>query len=317
MKKAVILGGGGFIGSHLADELIKHDYEVTLFNRPHFDRKNVKHLTGQVAEIEGDFNNESDVERAIKGQPIVFHLVGTTSLQSSAENIVNDLDVNVLSSVRLLEKSIECGVKKIVFVSSGGTVYGPSVQIPIRENHPLNPICAYGLSKSAIEQHLCCNNYLQGLDYAVLRFANPYGKRQNTSRKQGAICTFLEKLYRNEPVEIWGDGSVVRDYVYISDAVKALRLAAECRTKEKTFNVGTGTGYSLNEIKAFIEKETGGRLKVMYKAPRSFDVPVNVLDVSLIREVLGWQSRTTLVEGIQKTWEWINSRSRDELACSK
>jgi UDP-glucose 4-epimerase len=304
VKKVVILGGSGFIGFHLAEDLLAAGYAVTLFDRPNTQWKNIQHLTGKLSFVEGDVMNADDLERAIQGQDIVFHLVSTTLPQTSLQNPIYDIETNVIGTICLIEKILHHGIKKIVFISSGGTVYGIPQSVPIHETHSLNPISAYGLSKVMIEKYLYLYHHLSGLDYTVLRFANPYGEQQGVRQGQGVIRAWIEKAFCNEPVEIWGDGSVVRDYLYIKDAVKTIRLAAEQTTQDKVFNVGSGIGHSLLEIKSSIEQVTGCSLTVVYKDARLFDVPKNVLDISRIKEQLHWQPETSLFAGIKKIWDW-------------
>ena len=181
----------------------------------------------------------------------------TTLPKSPNADPVFDVKSNVLGTVRLLTHAVKFGLKKIIFGSSGGTVYGAPAQLMIPETHPTNPVCSYGISKLAIEKYLGLFYHLQGLDYTVLRIANPFGERQRTQASQGAVAVFLGKVLRGEPVEIWGDGSVVRDYIYIADVVDALLIALEQTSSEHVFNIGAGRGHSLNEVLDGIEKVTG------------------------------------------------------------
>jgi len=214
---------------------------------------------------------------------------------------------NLIDTLQLLESCVEAGVRKVVFASSGGTVYGQPQTMPIAEDHPTIPITSYGIVKLAVEKYLGLFDYLHGLDYTVLRISNPYGPYQNPGGQQGAVPVFLYRLRTGQPVTIWGDGSVVRDYLYISDLVEALKLAAETDTKKKVFNVGSGLGTTLNELVAIIAEVTGERPEVEYVAGRALDVPANVLDVARVREELGWSATVGLAEGIEHTWRWIRT----------
>ena len=195
----------------------------------------------------------------------------------------------------------------MIFASSGGTVYGLPHTVPIDEDHPTNPITSYGVVKLAIEKYMDLFWRLHGLHYTVLRISNPYGPYQNPVGQQGAIAVFLHHLRTGQPITIWGDGRVVRDYIYVSDLVDALVLAAEVETRRKVLNVGSGHGTSLNELIALMGKETGERPEVDYLKGRALDVPANVLGISRVREELGWRPRTTLDEGIARTWNWTKS----------
>jgi UDP-glucose 4-epimerase len=171
-------------------------------------------------------------------------------------------------------------------------------------------MCSYGISKLTIEKYLHLFHRLWGLDYVVARLSNPYGEHQNPFAKQGAIGVFLGNVVQGHPITIWGDGEVVRDYVYIKDAVKALVLAAEYDAapgEPRVFNVGFGQGYSLNEIVAEIKKVVDMPVEVRYTPSRPVDVPVNVLDVSRAARHLEWQPKVSLAQGIKQSWSWIKS----------
>jgi len=304
-KKCLILGGGGFIGSHLADALLAKNFDVVIFDKLNFSRKNINHILDKVKIVEGDFNNEIDLKTALKEIDIAFHLVSSTLPANSNENPIYDVETNLVSSLRFLNEAFINGISKIIFISSGGTVYGIPERLPIKEYHPRKPICSYGIIKKTIEDYLYMFERLYGLDYYVFRLSNPYGERQNPFVAQGVIPVFLKKLIKGEKIEIWGDGSVERDYIYINDAVNALIKCLEVNPKERIFNLGSGKGYTLNDIIGIIEKVTGKKTKVEYKEKRNIDVPVNVLDNKLISEKLSWKAETDIETGILKTYEYL------------
>jgi UDP-glucose 4-epimerase len=242
-RRCLVLGGRGFIGSHLVDALLARGRLVRCFDRPHVAPLGEAHLSNPNFEIyEGDLVSEADVTEALADCDVCFHLVSTTLPKSSNADPVFDVESNVLGTVRLLTNAVKSGLRKVIFVSSGGTVYGVPIQLPIPEGHPTDPVCSYGISKLAIEKYLGLFKHLHGLDYTVLRLANPYGERQRTHASQGAVAVFLGKVLRGEPVEIWGDGSVVRDYIHIADVVDALLMAFERTSSEHIFNIGAGRG---------------------------------------------------------------------------
>jgi UDP-glucose 4-epimerase len=306
--RCVILGGAGFIGSHLAEALLAMGHQVRIFDRPDRDRIETFSWHGDVEWVEGDFVNPHDTKRALAGQEIVYHLVSTTLPKNSNDNPGYDLDSNVMGSLDMLKLAVSQGIRKVVFVSSGGTVYGLPLQTPIPETHPTDPVCAYGIGKLAIEKYLHLFHVLHGLDYCVLRLSNPFGERQRIPAAQGAVTTFLYRALTNQDIEIWGDGSVVRDYVYIGDAVRALVNALDYAGVERVINIGSGTGRSLNEILTRIEKLLGRPVQRKYVAGRKFDVPVSVLDVARARAALGWYPRMTFEEGLQRTAEWLRRK---------
>ena len=307
MGPCLVLGGAGFIGSHLAEALAQQGHRVRVFDRPHVDRLPLFPAAGGFEVFTGDFLNPRALAPALEGAELVFHLVSTTLPKNSNDNPVYDIESNVLGSLRLLELCREHGVRKLVFVSSGGTVYGVPRTTPIAEDHPTDPISSYGIHKLMVEKYLALAHRLHGLDYRIVRPANLYGPRQRLDIAQGAVAVFLDRALRDQPIRIWGDGSVVRDYVYVADAVDAMLKAASFEGAQRIFNVGSGNGASLNELVAEIEKLLGRRVKTEHGAPRALDVPVNVLDASLAERHLGWRASTPLAEGLRRTCEWLRS----------
>jgi UDP-glucose 4-epimerase len=307
MSKAscLVLGGAGFIGSHLCEALAREGHPVRIFDRPHVDR--LAHLRQDFEVFAGDFLNPQSLAPALRGAHTVFHLVSTTLPKSSNDNPFYDVETNVLGSLRLFNLAREHGVRKLVFVSSGGTVYGPPRTLPVSEGHPTDPISSYGIHKLAVEKYLQLVHRLHGLEYCILRPANLYGPRQRLDTAQGAVAVFLDRALRGEPVQIWGDGSVVRDYVYIDDAVDAIARAARFEGTPRIFNIGSGVGVSLNQLIAAIGNVLGAPPKVEYTPARAVDVPVNVLDAGLAERHLGWRASTPLAAGLERTCEWLRS----------
>ncbi|HUF81948.1 MAG TPA: NAD-dependent epimerase/dehydratase family protein [Burkholderiales bacterium] len=305
VTSALVLGGAGFMGAHLAEGLLRAGHRVRIFDRPRVDGLALLEDRKGPEIVTGDFLNPEDLSRALGGTNVVFHLISTTLPKSSNDNPVYDVETNVLGTLRLLSLCRRHGVRKIVFVSSGGTVYGVPRTIPIDESHPTEPICSYGIHKLAIEKHLYLNRLLHGLDYCVLRVSNAYGERQRTDTAQGTVPVFLERALRGKTIQVWGDGSVVRDYVYVGDIVEALLLALAYEGAQKVFNIGSGTGVTLNQLIEEIGAVTGRDLSVEYTPARSFDVPANVLDTTLAHRFLGWKARTPLRDGLRRTCEWL------------
>ena len=308
-QRYLVLGGKGFVGSHLVDALLKEGHRVRIFDRPgtvFLEDACMQHRNLEI--VEGDFCSESDIAGAVADCNACFHLVSTTLPKSSNLDPVYDIETNLIGTVRLLHHALRAGVAKIIFLSSGGAVYGPPEELPIPETHPTNPICSYGITKLAVEKYLGMFHKLQGLEYVVLRFSNIYGERQRTQSSQGAVAVFLGKVLRGEKVEIWGDGSVVRDYIHINDAVLALLAAANLDSlpgSERIFNIGSGSGISLNEVMAEIEFAMKIKVARNYIEGRSFDVPSSVLAIDRARRVLGWQPAMTFPEGLKRTLNWL------------
>lgn len=303
----LVLGGRGFIGSHLVDALLAQGHKVRCFYRPSPEDTPVPTDAGPNLELfEGDLNDESRVAEALKGIDVCFHLISTTLPQSSNADPEYDVRTNVLSTVKLLTQAVVNGVKKVVFVSSGGTVYGVPKLSPIPETHATDPVCSYGITKLTIEKYMGLFRHLHGLDCTVLRIANPYGERQRMRSGQGAVAVFLGKVLRGEPIEVWGDGSVVRDYIYISDVIDSVIAAMHYSGPELVFNIGSGRGHSINEVLQAVETATGKPADRRYLPGRSFDVPSNVLCIERAVEQLAWGPRVGFEEGLGRFVAWAN-----------
>jgi UDP-glucose 4-epimerase len=300
---ALLLGGAGFMGGHVVDALLEEDCRVRVFDRT----RRPSGLHANVEFCEGEFTNCSELAAALEGCRTVFHLLATTDPKTSNEDPVHDLESNLTATVRLLELIRNSSVQKIVFASSGGTVYGVPATVPIPEHHETKPICSYGIHKLAIEHYLALYHRLYGLDYCVLRISNAFGERQRPKASQGAVAVFLDKALRGEEIDVWGDGSVVRDYVYIRDVADALCRAARHEGSPRQFNIGSGRGLSVNEVILSIESLVGRPVSRRYLPSRPFDVPVNVLDISLAAAHLDWRPEHTFERGLKHTLEWMQT----------
>lgn len=301
----LVLGGAGFIGSHIVDALVARGHRVRIFDLPNISTQNLQQSRGSAEILGGDFNNVNDLSPALDGIDVVVHLVGTTLPGPSNENPAYDVESNVIGTLNLLKQAVAKKVQKIIFASSGGTVYGIPHSIPIPETHETNPVCSYGITKLTIEKYLALFYHLYHLDYTILRLANPYGLRQRIDSVQGAVAVFLGKTLLRQPINIWGDGSVARDYFYISDLVNAFMRVIESEAASKIYNIAGGQARSLNDIVSVIHEVTGLQPVVRYTPGRTLDVPVNCLDIRLAQKELGWQPEISWKEGIALTWEWL------------
>lgn len=300
--KILVLGGCGFIGSHVAEQLLARGHNVDIFARPNVDRRNVEAIQSRVRFIGGDFQNSENVRDAVEGADAVIHLIGSTLPGNSLDSPVFDIQTNVVASVNLLSACVAAKVGKVIYISSGGTVYGIPKTAIVAEDHPLDPINPYGLSKLAVEKFLGVFHHQYGLDYSILRLSNPYGSRQREGSGQGVIGTWIDRLRRGKPIELWGDGSSVRDYLAVEDAAAAIVLAAESGNIPKVMNIGSGRGHSLAEVLTALEACTGRRAQVIRREARRVDVPRNVLDVALAARALDWRAAITLEQGLRSTW---------------
>jgi len=245
-------------------------------------------------------------DRAVE---VVYHAAWTTIHETSLQDPAGDIRANLEPTVRLLDACRDAGVRRIVYLSSGGTVYGVPQSIPVSEEHPTNPITAYGVEKLAGEKYLHMYAHLYGLEYVILRPSVPFGPRQNPHRRQGAVTVFVYRALHNRPVTIWGDGEIVRDYFYIEDLSQALLMAGSCSVElpsNPVFNIGGERAYSLNELVYEIERTLGVTIDVEYQPARCFDVPHLHLDCRKASEQLGWCPTISLSEGIRRTAEWLS-----------
>lgn len=306
--KITIFGGGGFIGSAIADRLLKDGHALRIFERPRVAPYRQFLSTESVEWITGDFSSVHDVSTAIDGVDTVLHLISTTLPKNSNDDPVYDVQSNLVATLQLLDAMVKKHVGKIVFISSGGTVYGNPVYVPVDENHPTEPRVSYGITKLAVEKYLLMYQDLHGIKANILRVANPYGERQRIETAQGAVGVFLSKAMRQEPIDIWGDGSVTRDYLHVSDVAEAFACAVAYSGKKSVFNISSGVGTSLNEMIAMLETHLGVAVSRHYLPGRSFDVPVNVLDNTLARIELGWVPQVGMLDGIVRTANWMRGQ---------
>lgn len=302
----LILGAAGFIGTNLTLNLSKNkDDKITLVdkNKEYFvniEKKCLKNVTIKEASLDEkmDFS-------ILDGQDIVYHLVSSNVPTTSNQHISLDIQANVLFSSYLFDACVEHSVKKVVFISSGGTVYGKEATCPLSEETPTNPISSYGIQKITIEKLLYLYNYMYGLDYRIIRLANPYGPYQRPNGVLGAVTTFTYKAIKREEIQVYGDGSVVRDYIYIDDAINAIIKVVNGENKHHIFNLGCGYGTSIKELLLTIEKALGIELKIVYRAGRTVDVPVNYLDISRYEKYYGKLNPISLEEGIKRTAKFM------------
>lgn len=308
--KYIIFGGGGFIGSAIADRLLKDGHKLRIFERPRVEPYRKFTADERVEWISGDLQSAHDVSEAIDGADVVLHLVSTTLPKNSNDDPIYDVQSNLVSTLQMLNAIVEKKIPKIVFISSGGTVYGIPKYLPIDEQHPTDPLVSYGITKLAIEKYLHLFEHMHGIKAITLRVANPYGERQRVETAQGVVGAFLHYALKGLPIEIWGDGSVTRDYIHISDVAEAFVKALEYSGSKRTFNISSGSGTSLNELIVMLEKVLGKSIERRYLPARPFDVPVSVLSNELAQTELKWAPLTSMHDGLTRTADWM----RGELA---
>ena len=306
MTTCLVFGGGGFLGSHIARGLIEKGYNVRVFDSFPAGMANLEIIRDRLEIIKGDFLNEQDVSNALEDVDYLFHYISTTVPATAKKDPVYDIESNVIGAVKLFQQALNYKIKKVIFPSSGGTVYGEPLSLPIRETDPLNPAEPYAIAKAAIERYLQYFYNTYGLDYNIIRYSNPYGEGQNPHGQQGVIPIFLNKIRQGERPVIYGDGSMIRDYIYITDAVNATIAVIEKQTNERLFNVGSGEGTSINQLIDIMSIITGKKIQPEYVKNGRAYIQRIVLDISKVRGEVGWKPRTNLQDGMKKTWDWIN-----------
>ncbi|CAM4027760.1 NAD-dependent epimerase/dehydratase family protein [Paracoccus yeei] len=302
MTRTLVIGGCGFIGSHIVDKLLERGHLVRVLDmRPELYRLP---LLG-VEYVMGSFCDEATLEAALQDVDSVVHTASTTVPSTANLDPIHDIGTNLISTVRLLQVMREKSIKRLVFLSSGGTVYGIPQADMVTEDHPQNPISSYGIVKLAIERYLHMEQHLHGLEYVALRASNPYGPRQGQLGLQGIIGNYLWKVSKGEQIEVWGDGSIIRDFIHVQDLAELAALTVKAPICG-FFNAGSGQGTSVNQIVSLTAKVTGQNLQPIYKPGRGFDVPRIILDITRIRQATDWSPVITLEEGFRDSWNWIH-----------
>jgi UDP-glucose 4-epimerase len=308
-ERILILGGAGFIGSNLTEALVRNNkYNIRVFDllKDGFS-ENLTSLKGKIEIISGDFLNINDLRKALKDVDYVFHLISFTTPGSSVDNLSIELDTNIKGTINLLQECVKSRIKKVIYASSGGSIYGNNKKGICNEEDKLDPISPHAISKMLIEKYLNYYRLHYGLDYLVLRYSNPYGPKQNILNKQGIVSIFLNLARQEKKIQIFGDGKNIRDYIFIEDAVNITKLLFEENTKHRIYNVGSGLGYSINEIIEAIEITLGKKIKTETLPQRDVDVRKIVLNTGRLKEEIEYNLKTDIKEGVRKTWEWINS----------
>lgn len=298
--RCCILGGQGFIGTNLTNFLVGAGWTVRVFGRsqPLFTAKDC------VEVVTGEFSNPIAVKQAIDNCDTVFHLIGATNPVTAENDRIGDLRQNVESTLRLLDLGVSGAFRQIVFLSSGGTVYGVQDATPIQEDSQQWPISTYGVTKVTIERYLHLYNHLHGLDVRIARVSNPFGENQNARKGQGVVAALVDCALSGRDFQMVGDGSVVRDFIYVGDVVEALHALTTYRGRYQVFNIASGVGRSLTQMIELVEDATNRKIGIFRLPSRPMDVAVNVLDIHRAADELGWAPRTSVRTALQRTVAW-------------
>lgn len=302
ISTCAVFGGSGFLGQRLCRQLLSAGFNVRSVSRTGRPKGEAQAWWSHVDWISADIGTFTAAP-AMSGADLVFHLASSTFPSTSNQDAAFDLESNLVGSVRMLQTAVKCRVRRVIFVSSGGTVYGIPRQNPIPETHSTDPICSYGIHKLAIEKYLYLYRALKDLDSVVLRVSNLYGELQSLERPLGAVSHFTHSAVCGKPIEIWGDGEIRRDYIHVDDVMNALLKSIHYRGPEHLFNIGSSRSVSLNQLLDLIRQRVGGEIVVHYKPARGFDVPENVLDVNRAARELGWSPSISLEDGLDRLLE--------------
>lgn len=306
-KSILVLGGLGFIGSHVSRALLKDGHQVTIFDKLYASHALVADVDNELTIVEGDFTRSHDVLSLIDGIDTIIHLIHTTVPGTSMLDPAYDVESNVASTVRLLEGLKESSVKHILYVSSGGTVYGNPQDTPISESHPTNPISSYGITKLAIEKYITLFADLYGIRATILRPSNVYGPGQQLNTGQGLIGVLIDRIFQGETIEVWGKGTNLRDYLYVEDLVRALIHLLDYDSDYRVFNVSTARGYSIVDIINMLRDSFSKFPDVQFLPARGFDVSANILDNSRLKMTADWEPLVPLQQGISEYAQWAKS----------
>jgi UDP-glucose 4-epimerase len=310
-KNIAIIGGSGFIGCNFSNFFAKKGYRVLVIGR---NIEYSKYEEGKIDFLEVDVNFSSSVLGAIQEYSNIVWLVNNLVPSTKMDSLIEDFTFNVNPLIKILEGiNLNIKAKKFIFLSSGGTIYGDSPNfIALTEDNTKNPISAYGLSKTISENYI---SYLthksKNIQSYILRPSNVYGIYQNLKKPQGIVGYAFNSILQKTPLELFNNGVVIRDFLYVDDLSRALEkcLVTEIKWKRvNIYNVGSQKGYSIKEVISIIEKLSNRKIDIVHKPAREFDCHFNVLDISKIKNELKWEPKVGLEEGLLNVWEWIKTQ---------
>jgi UDP-glucose 4-epimerase len=316
MPKALVTGGAGFIGSHVADLFIANDWDVTIVDDLSSGKRGNVPRQAQFHEI--GVNSPEFSRLVISGKfDVVAHLAAQIDVRKSVADPIADAQSNILGTLNLMESLRKSGAAtRVVFTSTGGAVYGDFNTPPNSESDPKDPESPYAIAKLSAEYYLAYYSRVHGREYAALRFGNVYGPRQDPHGEAGVVAIFCGRLLNNRPLIVFGDGLQTRDYVYVGDVARAVWLAAtgplpeKGRVDTRGFNIATGKAANVLDIVRLLQETAGTTVPVEHAPRRLGEVQESVLNVDKAGEVLGWAPQVALAEGLAKTYDWFAQQSK-------
>jgi len=302
----LVTGGAGFIGSNIVDRLIEKNHKVIIIDNLTTGTKENINKKAVFYKLDIRDKNVEDVFKKEKPE-IVFHTAAQIDVRKSVENPIEDSEINILGSLNILENCKKYNVKKFIFSSTGGAIYGDTNNIPTTEKEKARPISPYGTAKLTIENYLYYYNTVFNLKYVSLRYSNVYGPRQNSKGEAGVVAIFTDKLLKNEQPVINGDGKQTRDYVYVKDVVNANLFAFEKDIKG-IYNIGTSKETDVNKIFQLINKSLGNKAEEKHAPAKKGEQMRSCLDYSKAKKILGWEPEYDVEKGIKETVEWFKNK---------
>ena len=306
--KCCVVGGAGFIGSYVTRLLVESGRDVIVLGR---SLKASRELPNKVKYISGDYGNRSLFREIIVDVDEVIDLAYSTVPKTSFEDPFYDIASNLPRCISLLQEASSVNLRKIIIISSGGTVYGTSKSLPIKEDHPTNPISPYGITKLTVEKYALMYAIIANLPVTIVRPANAYGNEQFAFQGQGFIATAIQSILMKKKIDVFGSPGTVRDYIHVSDVARGIQSALEFGESGAAYNIGSGIGLNnlevINKIKPFAE-QAGYATQINVLPYRKYDVPTNILDSNKLSEISGWQPQIDFEQGLQKVWETSLSR---------
>lgn len=297
--KSLVLGADGFLGRCMCSYLIKNGKQVRAFDLSQMD--DLRDVEG-IECIQGNLQMIDSMDELFVDVDEVYHFVCTTVPHEGTRQIPQEIELNLIPLTKLLQKLHEHNIEKFLFISSAGTIYGEGEITDT--NHKLSPICSYGVLKQVSESYIEFYNRICGHSYKIARVSNPYGYDIHRYKTQGIIPIYIRALVDNKPINVWGDGSNLRDYIYVEDVIDALSKIINLNGEEYLFNVGSGHSYSINEIIEIIQQETGlDFANINYIESRKCDVKTSIIDISSTTEILKWNPKVSLRDGVRLTFQ--------------
>ncbi len=302
--KILVTGGAGFIGSHIVDAYIKQGHSVVIIDD--LSTGDIKNVNPDATFIKDDIKNP-ELEQVFRKFEfdVVNHHAAQINVRRSLDDPLFDAEVNIIGSLNLLNLSAKYRVKKFIFSSSGGAIYGEPDNYPITEDFPIEPLSPYGVAKFTVENYIKVFAKLYNFDYVILRYSNVYGPRQISKSEAGVISIFINQILENKECFVNGDGEQTRDYVYVGDVVRANLLALDAQSD--FFNIGTGIETSVNKLLDVLSKILNREIPHQHRAPIPGEVLKNVLSFSKAKNILGWAPEVPLIKGIELTYQFFNN----------